>query len=59
MVKITLKRSYIGTTPKQSLILQALGLRKIGSMVKKPDNRATMGMINKVSHLVSFEKGDE
>ncbi len=59
MVKIILRRSYIGTTPKQQLILQALGLRKIGSIVKKADNKATMGMINKVSHLVSFEKVDE
>ena len=59
MVKIILRRSYIGTTPKQQLILQALGLRKIGSIVKRADNKATMGMINKVSHLVSFEKVDE
>jgi len=59
MVKIVLKRSYIGITPKQEKILQALGLRKIGGTVKKADNRATMGMINKVSHLVSFEKVDE
>lgn len=59
MVKIVLKRSYIGITPKQRLILQALGLRKIGVTVNKSDNKATMGMINKVSHLVSFEKVDE
>ena len=59
MVKIVLKRSYIGITPKQRLILQALGLRKIGSTAKKADDKATMGMINKVSHLVSFEKVDE
>ena len=59
MVKIVLKRSYIGITPKQRLILQALGLKKIGSTAQKADDRATMGMINKVSHLVSFEKVDE
>jgi large subunit ribosomal protein L30 len=59
MVKIVLKRSYIGITPKQEKVLQALGLKKIGSIVKKTDNKATMGMINKVSHLVSFEKVDE
>jgi len=59
MVKIVLKRSYIGITPKQRLILQALGLKKIGSTAKKADDRATMGMINKVSHLVSFENVDE
>lgn len=59
MVKIVLKRSYIGITPKQEKVLQALGLKKIGSTVKKADNKATMGMINKVAHLVSFEKVDE
>ena len=59
MIKIAQKRSYIGITPKQRLILQALGLKKIGSTVNKADNKATMGMINKVSHLVSFEKVDE
>ena len=59
MVRIVLKRSHIGITPKQVKVLQALGLKKIGSAVKKADDRATMGMINKVSHLVSFEKVDE
>ncbi len=59
MVKIVLRKSYIGITPKQEKVLQALGLKKIGSTVKKVDNKATMGMINKVSHLVSFEKVDE
>ena len=54
MIKIVLKRSYIGITPKQRLILRALGLKKIGSTAKKADDRATMGMINKVSHLVSL-----
>ena len=58
MVKIVLKKSYIGISGKQQKILQALGLTKIGSTVKKPDNKATMGMIHKVSHLVSFEKVD-
>ena len=59
MIKIVLKRSYIGILPKQRRILQALGLKKIGSTAKKMDNKATMGMINKVYHLVSFEKVDE
>lgn len=59
MIKIVLKRSYIGILPKQRRILQALGLKKIGSSAKKMDNKATMGMINKVYHLVSFEKVDE
>ncbi len=59
MVRIVLKRSHIGVKPKQVKILQALGLRKIGSTVKMPDDKATMGMVNKVCHLVTFEKVDE
>jgi large subunit ribosomal protein L30 len=59
MVKIILRRGYIGITPKQKQVLQALGLKRIGGTVIKMDNKATMGMINKVSHLVSFEKVDE
>jgi large subunit ribosomal protein L30 len=58
MVKIVLKRSYIGITPKQQLILQALGLKKIGNTVKRADDKATRGMISKVAHLVTFEKID-
>jgi large subunit ribosomal protein L30 len=58
MVRIALKRSFIGITPKQQLILRALGLKKIGSTVDKVDDKSTMGMINKVAHLVSFEKID-
>lgn len=59
MIKIALKRSYIGITPKQEKVLQALGLKKIGGTVRKADSKAVMGMINKVRHLVSFEKVDE
>jgi len=58
MVKIALKRSHIGITPKQQLILRALGLKKIGNTVKRADDKATRGMLNKVAHLVSFEKID-
>ena len=53
MIKIVLKRSYIGITPKQRLILQALGLKKIGSTKKKADDKATMGMINKGSYVIA------
>lgn len=59
MLKIVLKRSYIGIPEKQRKVLRALGLKKIGSSVKKTDNRSTIGMINKVSHLISVGKVDE
>lgn len=59
MLKIVLKRSYIGIPEKQRKVLRALGLRKIGSCVKKADNKSTKGMINRVSRLISVEKVDE
>jgi large subunit ribosomal protein L30 len=59
MLKIILKRSYLCAPEKQQRVLQALGLKKIGSSVKKTENKSVMGMINKVSHMVSFEKVEE
>jgi len=56
MLKITLKRGYIGIPDKQRLILQSFGLKKIGSTVTKKDNMATKGMIRKVAHLLKVEK---
>lgn len=56
MVKITLKRGYIGIPDKQKKVLAALGLRKIGSFIERSDNKAVAGMIRKVAHLVSVEK---
>lgn len=56
MLRIVLKRSCIGIPPKQRKVVEALGLRKIGSAVKRADNSSTRGMINKVSHLISVEE---
>jgi large subunit ribosomal protein L30 len=58
MVKITLKRGYIGIPEKQKKVLAALGLKKIGSSVRRTDNKALQGMIRKVAHMVSVEKMD-
>jgi large subunit ribosomal protein L30 len=59
MLRIVLNRSYIGIPGKQRKVLEALGLKKIGSAVKKADDDSTRGMINKVSHLVAVEKIEE
>lgn len=52
MVRIKLKRGYIGLPEKQRRVLRALGLKKIGSSVVKGDSPVFRGMIHKVSHLV-------
>lgn len=55
-LKITLKRSTIGTNERQKNVVKALGLRKINSSVIKEDNASIRGMVNKVSHLVVMEE---
>ena len=56
MLKITLVRSVYGIIEKQRATLKALGLRKIGQTVEKPDNEQTRGMIRVVDHLVKVEE---
>jgi large subunit ribosomal protein L30 len=59
MLKITLKRSYIGIPEKQRKVLSSLGLKKIGGSITKDDNDAIRGMVHKVSHLVAVERIDK
>ena len=58
MLKIVLKRSYIGVPEKQRKVLRALGLKKIGATTVKQDDKAIRGMIGKVSHMLNVEKVD-
>ena len=55
-IKVTQVRSSINRTKKQKLTLAALGLRKLGMPVEHDDTSNILGMINKVSHLVTVEK---
>lgn len=54
-IKITLRRSAIGTKPNQRRTLASLGLRRIGRTVEVPDSPAMRGKIRVVSHLVETE----
>ena len=56
MLKITLVKSTIGSTPYQKKVVEALGLGKLNSSVVLPDNASTQGSINKVSHLLKVEE---
>ena len=51
-LKIKLVRGFQGRKDDQFAIAHSLGLRKIGNEVIQPDNAATRGKINKISHLV-------
>jgi len=55
-LRITLKKSAIGTKPKQRATVRALGLRKIRQTVVQPDRPEIRGMIARVPHLVDVEE---
>ena len=55
-VRITLTKSKIDSTKAQKLVLESLGLNKIGSSVEKEATPQIMGMVTKVSHLVKTEE---
>ena len=54
-LRITLRRSRIGSTPRQREVLRGLGLRRVNSSVLRPDDPAIRGMVTKVAHLVTVE----
>ena len=55
-IKVTLKKSTIGCKKDQIATVEALGLRKIGQSVEKPDNPQTRGMVFKVKHFVEVSE---
>jgi large subunit ribosomal protein L30 len=55
MVKVTLRRSAIGTSPRQRETLRGLGLSRVGRSVILKDSPAVRGMVRRVSHLVETE----
>ena len=58
MVKIKVKKvkSAINRPQRQKRTLEALGLKKIGQVVEHDATPNILGMVNKVSHLVSVEE---
>ncbi|MDR1468796.1 MAG: 50S ribosomal protein L30 [Spirochaetaceae bacterium] len=55
-IKVTLKRSVIGTLPTQRATVRSLGLRKIGSSKTHEATEPLLGMVKKVAHLVAVEE---
>ena len=53
-LKVTLRKSQIGTKPKHRGTIRALGLNKIGSTNTLPDRPEIRGMLARVPHLVTF-----
>lgn len=55
-LKVTWIRSTIGYNKKQLLIIDALGLKKLGQTKILPDNDAIRGSLHHVAHLVKVEE---
>ena len=55
MVRVRLRRSAIGTSPRQRETLRGLGLKRVGQSVILKDSAAVRGMMRAVAHLVETE----
>ncbi len=51
-LRITLRKSIIGLSPRQEATVKALGLRRINQFVMHDDNVTVRGMIAKVPHVL-------
>ena len=58
-LKITLKKSPIACLQVHKDTVAALGLRKVGQTVTKPDNAAIRGQLFAVKHMVKVEEVNE
>jgi large subunit ribosomal protein L30 len=55
-IKVTQKRSKIGQTVRQKRTLEALGLKRINHSVELEATPQILGMVRKISHLLSVEE---
>jgi large subunit ribosomal protein L30 len=55
-LRVTLKKSTVGTNPSARGTVRALGLRRIGQTVELPDDPAVRGQIRAVRYLVECEE---
>jgi large subunit ribosomal protein L30 len=55
-LRLTLKRSKIGSVERQQATLRGLGLHKIGGTVEREDSPSVRGMVKKVLHLVEVRE---
>jgi large subunit ribosomal protein L30 len=58
-IKVKLVRGLAGCPEKHRAIVAGLGLKKLDSTKILPDTPQTLGMIDKVSYLVTWERVDQ
>ncbi len=54
-LRVTLRKSLVGTNPSARGTVRALGLRHIGQTVELPDDPAVRGQIRAVRYLIEWE----
>ena len=55
-IKIILTKSTIGSQKDQIATVKGLGLKKLNSSVIREATSETLGMVKKVSHLITTEE---
>ncbi len=55
-LRVTLRRSTVGTNPSARGTVRALGLHRIGHTVELPDDAAVRGQVRAVRYLVEVEE---
>ncbi|NOQ24252.1 MAG: 50S ribosomal protein L30 [Bacteroidales bacterium] len=55
-IKLTQIKSGIGSTKRQKLTLEALGIRKLNNTIEVESSPQIQGMITKVRHLLKVEE---
>jgi len=55
-LRVTWVTSAIGCPLDQKRTIRALGFRRLGQVIEKPDSPAVRGMLRQVRHLVKVEE---
>jgi len=58
-LKITLVKSTIASNPKNKIIVESMGFKKLNSTIIRPDDAATRGAIAHIAHMVKVEEIEE
>ncbi len=53
---VTYSKSAIGYNKEQKRTIAALGFKKLGQTIERPDTPAIRGMVARVAHLVTVEE---
>lgn len=54
-IRITLKKSLIGSKARHRATVRGLGLRRLNHTVEREDTPQVRGMVRSVDHLVEIE----